>query len=561
MLFQMLLLSLFLSNYVAFATLPQDTVQSTPPKSQEQSKTYTSLTDWSAACLSSYDEQKMPKRALGYPSPILSLEEFEHILNEYEEHMHQKGILNKETWAAINKENNALPDDMKYPYATVLKIDDSSQVCFIGDLHGSLHSLLRNLWRLVSLGYLNDQFKIIKKDFFMVFTGDYVDRGRYSIEVLYTLLRLKCANWEHVHLVRGNHDGPKNMNSFGTLNEIDELTKKYKINRTKLNMLSQLYNTMPLAVYIIVNEKIIKAVHGGFGPYEHYFNVRNLIQNSVKTKNENSESSFQISYFYIPIIKEKNDPTSDPTESLATGYQWGDFNMYKKSNKNEDFTNMPINELITKRGGRVWGIRKNAMLEVLDRAGISLVMRGHQHSGFGLKILGITDDSSRFDPDSNDFNIEGGTNILINWRAALPYISTGNQHNTSNGFLVAEILPIFTFSSAVEGVGLGYDCFGILSFNGPFENWRLKVYEFPVWFASKNQLISGLNKPFTLIKPINNASQDKSYTSTSGMKDSIFVEFSETPQEEQTIREWLQEIVNIPIGNNQSTPEHNETQN
>ena len=41
--------------------------------------------------------------------------------------------------------------------------------------------------------------------FFMIFLGDYGDRGANSIEVYYTILKLKIAFPRQVILLRGNH--------------------------------------------------------------------------------------------------------------------------------------------------------------------------------------------------------------------------------------------------------------------------------------------------------------------------------------------------------------------
>ena len=92
------------------------------------------------------------------------------------------------------------------PYARRLTLERDSQVCFFGDLHGSAHSLLRDLKKLKELGYLDNQFKITKKNFHIIFLGDYIDRGIYGVEVVYTLCRLKLANPSQVILVRGNHE-------------------------------------------------------------------------------------------------------------------------------------------------------------------------------------------------------------------------------------------------------------------------------------------------------------------------------------------------------------------
>lgn len=52
----------------------------------------------------------------------------------------------------------------------------------IGDLHGSIHSLLRTLLRLKIAGYIADDW-VLTDGFSLVLLGDFVDRGAYGVEV------------------------------------------------------------------------------------------------------------------------------------------------------------------------------------------------------------------------------------------------------------------------------------------------------------------------------------------------------------------------------------------
>lgn len=39
-----------------------------------------------------------------------------------------------------------------------------------------------------------------------LFNGDFVDRGSFSVEVMFTLLAFKVADPDSMHLTRGNHE-------------------------------------------------------------------------------------------------------------------------------------------------------------------------------------------------------------------------------------------------------------------------------------------------------------------------------------------------------------------
>ena len=110
-------------------------------------------------------------------------------------------------------------------------------------------------------GYL-DGFKIAKPKFHMVFLGDYADRGRYGIEVLYTLLRLKLANPDRVFLLRGNHEEISIAARYGFLNE----------GRTKYGTafdaqkVARAYDFFPVVLYIGKGGNFIQCHHGGMEP-------------------------------------------------------------------------------------------------------------------------------------------------------------------------------------------------------------------------------------------------------------------------------------------------------
>jgi hypothetical protein len=104
------------------------------------------------------------------------------------------------------------------PFVQRELVPAGSQVFFHGDLHGDVHSLVAWMDWLNQKGYLHD-FKVARPDVYLVFLGDYTDRGMYGVEVLYTLLRLKVENPDRVWLVRGNHEDVSITSRYGFLAE------------------------------------------------------------------------------------------------------------------------------------------------------------------------------------------------------------------------------------------------------------------------------------------------------------------------------------------------------
>jgi protein phosphatase len=88
----------------------------------------------------------------------------------------------------------------------LVKARPRGHAIIIGDLHGDLESLIDVLKESRFLDRMSRNRGLL-----MVFLGDYGDRGAYSAEVYYTVLKLKVLFPEQVILMRGNHEGPEDL--------------------------------------------------------------------------------------------------------------------------------------------------------------------------------------------------------------------------------------------------------------------------------------------------------------------------------------------------------------
>lgn len=158
----------------------------------------------------------------------------------------------------------------------------------IGDLHGNLQDLLRILGTVKA----NDQEHTP-----MLFLGDYVDRGSYSIEVIAFLLALKVMNRDRVFLLRGNHEFRCVNGVYGFKTEVVE---RYG-DETLWEKFNTVFDYMALAADL---NKRYFAVHGGLSP--------------------ELETVAQIEAIQLPLLSYDDNKLvadlvwSDPSDSLGT---------------------------------------------------------------------------------------------------------------------------------------------------------------------------------------------------------------------------------------------------
>lgn len=139
----------------------------------------------------------------------------------------------------VSKDNNLI---------TILPKDTC---CFVvGDIHGNFDSLItivRYIMRTIR--------KFQNKHMVAVFVGDYVDRGRYGVEVLVMIMMLKICYGKYFIFLRGNHESAEiNMNG-GFYNECCT-----KFDEDMFNSLCSIYDYLPIGCAI---QKRYFFVHGG----------------------------------------------------------------------------------------------------------------------------------------------------------------------------------------------------------------------------------------------------------------------------------------------------------
>ncbi|KAH6834559.1 type one serine/threonine protein phosphatase 4 [Perilla frutescens var. hirtella] len=138
----------------------------------------------------------------------------------------------------------------------LLELDAPVKIC--GDIHGQYSDLLR----LFEYGGLPPKSNYL-------FLGDYVDRGKQSLETICLLLAYKIKYPENFFLLRGNHECASVNRIYGFY---DECKRRFNVRVWKV--FTECFNCLPVAA--LVDDKIL-CMHGGLSPDLHDLDqIRNL---------------------------------------------------------------------------------------------------------------------------------------------------------------------------------------------------------------------------------------------------------------------------------------------
>jgi protein phosphatase len=170
-------------------------------------------------------------------------------------------------------------------------LQDAPLPCWlVGDIHGNFHDLVRIL--------------VTVRDFSLeriVFLGDYVDRGSYSLDCLLLLFMLKCCHPHTIFLLRGNHEFACVNSEYGFKQEIEERFPDSGL----FERCNSVFSLLPIGFQL---GQAAICLHGGIGP-------------TCKTVNTVRRLTLPIeSYEQGDVVSEVvwSDPTHDTDEFITS---------------------------------------------------------------------------------------------------------------------------------------------------------------------------------------------------------------------------------------------------
>ena len=137
-------------------------------------------------------------------------------------------------------------------------VDLEAPLHVCGDIHGQYYDLLRIFEHCGYPGEYN-----------YLFLGDYVDRGKQSLETVSLLLAYKIKYPTKVTLLRGNHESSVTNRIYGFY---DECKRRYNVRLWR--SFTDLFNILPVAA--LIDDKIL-CMHGGLSPeLKNLQNIENI---------------------------------------------------------------------------------------------------------------------------------------------------------------------------------------------------------------------------------------------------------------------------------------------
>jgi len=385
------------------------------------------------------------------------------------------------------------------PYGQAVIVPAEQKIIIIGDLHGNVHSLARNIERFKALKFTDEEYKL-KQNITVIIMGDLGDRGHYSTETWSLALTFqKQNNPGQVVILQGNHESEGTC--FYTYGFADELEAKYNIPKgpNTPGEIKELFSWLPQVFFVGTRTKnqavpFVQICHAGIGTSKSmqidisrysritipiYINPMPLLQETYISRASDGTPHYQV--------------FSDSEQN--TGFTWNDFHTERYPNCINDKTEVGFmgargtwfsfyaKGLLTYLQGQPQPYLENQEKEELlssipgarmpilkqgEEFGVCGIIRGHTHLAGGVNQL-------KYNPDRE---ISACTNNSQTDWAPLPSQEAVTINPIDIRVVDGDSFPVYTVTSAPELCGS--DAFCVLEFNDQAEKWIITPYTFAV---------------------------------------------------------------------------------
>jgi len=266
-------------------------------------------------------------------------------------------ICQPHTWNADNVDNNSfflevpdihsLCDEVEFlmkQEEMVLKLRAPIKV--YGDIHGQYTDLMR-LFARYKAPTDTEGGDIESMDY--LFLGDYIDRGRNSLEVICCLFALKIKYPRQIHLLRGNHEDGVINSLYGFKDECHRRLRDPDDEHSVWHKFNQVFEWMPCGA--IIEERIL-CIHGGLG-------------SSIETVKDIRDLKRPLIVSQVP---------SNNYEQIITDLLWSD------PSDNDGMNGVVQNETRDPDGtGHIYKFGPDRVKSFLDNnAPLSMIIRAHE---------------------------------------------------------------------------------------------------------------------------------------------------------------------------------------
>jgi hypothetical protein len=244
---------------------------------------------------------------------------FNQVLIPFVNRHYNKSLNNLDTW--LNCDADMLGEikaDLNNCYGIRRTIPDDSEIMVIGDIHSSFVSLMHIFNDLISKGtYFVDRTLKLQENKYLIFTGDIIDYGPYSLECLWFVFTLLYHNPKNVIILKGNHENNSQYTSLQNgLYFSKQLEQQLEVEDVK-DLIKNTLGLLPIVIFINLKGETYQFNHGSID-----FDIAGF---DDRTQRFTTEDSTIYKFINDPDVNIDKIFINLSLEGQLNTYQWGDF--------------------------------------------------------------------------------------------------------------------------------------------------------------------------------------------------------------------------------------------